>query len=366
MQSSRPGIAGLMLASPEDERLFCDSIRSQGINAQPVQSNGRGLIASIAATIGSTKPAAVVADVPFLESQGLSAAMFSARVAQSLPHVRVFVRLPSRTGITRSERTWASGAGIASLLPGGSASAVKNSLAPVVARIVSALDVEALDGVPLEAAVNRLVKSGAEPRPGIVKDIYGLAWRLEREGVDVAATFEALCGAPGLVAERRYRGKVYPECFVASSAIDFMESRLGMSRATALAMGAFLWRTGRIHHVLREASFDDGFFFFRIGATPRVTGEIDLAEVQAAMRARDGVQITDRTYMGKAYPHCFVGSEAVEWLRRRYRLTMGEAEAVGQGLLELGELHHVLDEHGFVGEGYFYRFRADEVNLGAA
>ncbi|MFZ3322022.1 MAG: hypothetical protein WA190_06585 [Usitatibacter sp.] len=331
-----------------------------------MQANDRGLIASIAATIGSAKPAAVVADVTFLESQGLSAAMFSSRLVQSLPHVHVFLRLPSRTGITRSERAWASGAGIASLLPGGSASAVKSSLAPVVARIVSALDVEALDAAPLDAAVNRLVKSGVEPRPGIVKDIYALAWQLERDGVDIAAAFEALRSAPGLVADRRYRGKVYPECFVASEAIDFMASQLGMTRATALAMGTFLWRTGRIHHVLRDAAFDDGFFFFRIGGTPRVLQEIDLRDVEAAMHALHGVQIVDRSYMGKTYPHCFVGGEAVEWMRRRYRLTTGEAEAVGQALLELGELHHVLDEHGFVAEGYFYRFRADEVNLGTA
>lgn len=210
------------------------------------------------------------------------------------------------------------------------------------------------------------MKSGVEPRPGIVKDIYALAWQLERDGVDIAAAFEALRSAPGLVADRRYRGKVYPECFVASEAIDFMASQLGMTRATALAMGKFLWRTGRIHHVLRDAAFDDGFFFFRIGGTPRVLQEIDLRDVEAAMHALHGVQIADRSYMGKTYPHCFVGGEAVEWMRRRYRLTTGEAEAVGQALLELGELHHVLDEHGFVAEGYFYRFRADEVNLGTA
>ena len=359
-----PGVVGLMLSSPEDERLFCDSIQSQGINAVLVRSNGRGLIASISAMLGGARPAAVVADVPFLETQGLSASMFSARLAQSIPHVRVFVRLPSRTGITRSERAWAARAGIASLLPAGSASALKNSLMPVVARILSALDVEALDSTPLEAAVDRLVKSGAEPRAGIVKDIYAMAWKLDRDGVDVAAAFEALRAAPGLIADRRYRGKVYPECFVASEATEFMASRLGMSRATALTMGTFLWRTGRIHHVLRDASFDDGFFFFRIGGTPRVMGEIDLGDVMAAMRARDGVGIIDRTHLGKTYPHCFIGSDAVPWLRHRYRLTMGEAEAVGQALLDLGELHHVLDEHGFVGEGYFYRFRADEVNLG--
>src|ERR1700694_4934502 len=86
--------------------------------------------------------------------------------------------------------------------------------------------------------------------------------------------------------------------------IDRMVSDFGMKRATAARAGSFLWRTGRIHHVLREA---------------------------------------------------------VEWLQDRYRLTRGEAEATGQRLLELGALHHVLDEHGFVDGNFFYRFRADEV-----
>jgi hypothetical protein len=194
----------------------------------------------------------------------------------------------------------------------------------------------------------------------LVKDIHELARRLKHEGVNGTEVFEALRSERGLVADRRYRGKIYPECFVASKAIDFMVSRFAMSRDTALAVGIFLWRTGRIHHVLRDASFADGFFFFRIGATPHTADSIDLGEVHAAMRARDGVRVSDRVYMGKTYARCFVGSEAVAWLRKRYRLTQGEAESVGQSLLELGELHHVVDEHGFVGEDYFYRFRADD------
>lgn len=357
---TRPGAVGLLVSSPEDERLLAASIQSQGIAARAVRPNGQGLIAAIASSLNGTKPAAVVADVPVLESHGLGAGTFAARLSQSLPHVRVFVRLPSRVGITRSERAWALRAGVASLLPGSSAAAWKNSLAPVVERVLSGVDVEALDAPALESAVSELVNMGAEPRPGPVKDIYAMVRRLEGDGVAVSAVLEALTGATGLVTDRRYRGKAYPECFVASEAIDLLVSRFGMSRATALAAGTFLWRTGRIHHVVRDASFDDGFFFFRIGGTPHATGELDLGEVEAAMRDRGGVEVADRTYVGKTYARCFVGSEAVDWLRRRYRLTLGEAECVGQSLLELGELHHVLDEHGFVGEGYFYRFRADE------
>jgi len=313
-------------------------------------------MAAVASAVGGGKPAAVVADVPALAAHGFGASEFAARLAQSLPHVRVFVRLPSRTGISRAERAWAAQAGIASLLPGSTTVAWRKSFAPVIERIGSGLGVEALDTDALGDAVTRLVTSGAEPRAGPVKDIYGLAKRLEQEGVDSAAVLEALRAQSDLVSDRRYRGTSYSECFVASEAIDFMAKRFGMSRATALAAGEFLWRTGRIHHVLRDAAFDDGYFFFRIGGSPR----IDLAQLQDGMRARDGVEIADRQYAGKMYPRCFVGTEAVQWMRRRFGLTVGEAENAGQSLLELGELHHVVDEHGFVGEGFFYRFRADE------
>ncbi len=319
-------------------------------------------MAAVGSAVSGGKPAAVIADVSVLESHGLGAATFASRLSQGLPHVRAFVRLTSRTGIARSERAWASQAGIASLLPGSTTMAWKKSLAPVIERVVMGLDVESFDADALGVAVNALVKSGVEPRPGPVRDIYDLANRLERDGVDIADVFEALRSERGLVVDRRYRGKIYPECLVASEAIDFMVSHFSMRRETALATGMFLWRTGRIHHVLRDASFGDGYFFFRIGGTPHASG-IDLGEVQAAMRSRDGVHVADRVYMGKTYGRCLVGSEAVEWLRRRYRLTQGEAEFTGQSLIELGELHHVLDEHAFVGEGYYYRFRADEGDL---
>ena len=357
---STSGVVGLLLSSGEEEKLFSVAIQSQGLAAQAVRPDGRGLIAAVAAAVTGGKPAAVVADVSLLASDGLSSAMFAARLAQSLPHVRVFVRLPSRTGISRSERAWATRAGIASLLPGTSLATWRRSLAPVVERILTAFDVEAPDLRALESAVDRMGE-GTQRAPSAVDEIHALAWQLERESVSGALAFEALCNEPGLVADRRYRGKIYPECFIAKEAIGILARRLAVSCKIAQAAATFLWRTGRIHHVLRDAAFDDGHFFFRIGGTARASNDVDLAQVQQAMRARDGVAIADRSYLGTTYPKCFAGSEAVDWLRMRYRLTLGEAEFVGQSLLELGELHHVLDEHQFVGEGYFYRFRMDEL-----
>lgn len=360
--SPRAAFVGLMLALPEDERLFEAALESQGIAAAGLHASGGRLLECIAAEPRMEGTAALVVDVPLLGEHGLSPAILAGWLRQGMPRLTLFPRLPARSGIAPSERAWAAHAGIASLLPGSSVAAWQDSLAPVVARIVSSFGGRDLDTARLEVAVNRLVKSGEEPRPGPVKDIYADAWRLESEGVNAIAVCEALQAANGaLVADRSYRGKAYRDCFVASEAIDRMVSEFGMKRATATRAGSFLWRTGRIHHVLREAAFDDGFLFFRFGGTRQATARIDLVEVEAAMRAPGGVPIAERSYLGKAYPRCFVGSEAVQWLQGRYRLTRGEAEATGQRLLELGSLHHVLDAHGFLDGNLFYRFRVDEV-----
>jgi len=93
------------------------------------------------------------------------------------------------------------------------------------------------------------------------------------------------------------------------------------------------------------------------------------AEVAAAagrMRAPGGVEIRDRRHLLTTYRRCFVGSEAVSWLVRAERLTRSQARELGQRMLDLGLLHHVLDEHGFRDAALFYRFRAGEASAVAS
>ena len=78
------------------------------------------------------------------------------------------------------------------------------------------------------------------------------------------------------------------------------------------------------------------------------------------MRQPTGVGIQDRAYHGTTYPMCFVGSDAVEWLRERFKLSLNEALTVGKRLVDLRVFHHVTDAHGFRDGNYFYRFPEDE------
>eukprot|EP00798_Chlamydomonas_sp_ICE-L_P022719 gene22719-29882_t len=66
--------------------------------------------------------------------------------------------------------------------------------------------------------------------------------------------------------------------------------------------------------------------------------------------------IQNRTYRLRKYKKCFIGSEAVDWMVR-----MGHAPdrllacALGQAMMNAGLIHHVVWEHQFEDQYYFYR-----------
>jgi small-conductance mechanosensitive channel len=78
------------------------------------------------------------------------------------------------------------------------------------------------------------------------------------------------------------------------------------------------------------------------------------------LRGPGGVPIRDRRHLLTTHPSCFVGREAVDWLVRSEGVSRAEAVALGQRLVDLGVIHHVLDEHGFRDGHFFYRFREDD------
>jgi pyruvate/2-oxoglutarate dehydrogenase complex dihydrolipoamide dehydrogenase (E3) component len=87
--------------------------------------------------------------------------------------------------------------------------------------------------------------------------------------------------------------------------------------------------------------------------------DIDLDDL--VERFRDHVEVEDRTYHLQTYEDCFVGSEACEWLiESGIAEDTGQAELVGNLLLEAGVFHHVTREHEFKDEYLFYRFSEDE------
>jgi len=338
----------LAFVDPHDESLWRGILESQGVV-------GVALEASLAGC------AALVADVGALAQRGMSPADAAHWVQESHPGVKLLVRVPERAGFSVAERSWAKAKGLESLLPGGTVAAWDESIKPMTERILSSAGLPAPDVRALEHHVRDLVKRGVEPRPSAAKDIYADAYVLRSQNVDALAVHEAMQQPGGVTVEdRAYRGRTYARCFVASEAIDWIERRYGMRRAMAETACRFLWRTGRIHHVVRDARFADDYLFFRFAGTRAQLARVDLAALEGAMAQPGGLAIADRTWHGRTFPRCFVGLEAVEWIMRRERLDFGAAESIGQSLLELGALRHVTGEHGFIGDNYFYRLAADE------
>jgi hypothetical protein len=363
MSTRRTNHVALLLENAAEENLWAGAFASQALRAQGLAVDPD--LDRLAADPRIAKARAVIADAPALLASRVTPASFADFLARRFPGIATFVRLPARTGVSAPEQAWARHAGIASLLPGSTAAAWQDSLAPVLARVLEAIDGPAPDLARLEAYVNGLLRSGAEPRPGPVKDAYVDAFHLGTAGIHAGRLYEAMQASGGVAsADRAWRGKSYRDCFVASQAVDWAAARHGIAREAALRACTFLWRTGRLHHVLRDADFRDDFLFFRFSGRRAELDRIDLVEVEQAMRSpREGVRLGERTHLSRNYPRCFVGAEAVDWLMGRYGVGVGTAETVGQRLLELGVFHHVLDEHGFVEGKFFYRFRADEAAL---
>lgn len=355
----RSGPIALALESTDDDRLWSGILASQDVRTLHLGAIGGGCEV-LAADPRLDKCCAMVIDAPRLLAEGIAAANLAAAMRARGP--ALFVRLPGRTGISRPEREWAKGVGIASLLPGSTVAAWQESIEPVLRRILQGVGREEIDSRRLDAHIRELVRMGVEPRPGPVKDLYAEAYRIETGGLDAMRIYEAMQGEGGVpVADRSFRGKTYRDCFVASEAIDWVASTTGTTRSLARSVCSFLWRAGRVHHVLRDAAFDDDYLFFRFAGRRAQLEGVDLLAMQAAMRGAGGLAVADRSYLGKTYARCFVGSECVDWMMRYCHVPFGSAEALGQHLLELGVFHHVVDQHGFIGANLYYRFRADEV-----
>jgi hypothetical protein len=175
----------------------------------------------------------------------------------------------------------------------------------------------------------------------------------EASGVDPVALAVRMGRSGGVAIQNRaYRLHTYDECFVASEGVDWITRALSVPRDIAIAIARALQSMGLIYHVVREQPFDDGFLFFRVARTP---ASFVLNDFLAQAKGPKGFDRRDRSYMNVAYANCFVGSEAVAWIRAQ-GFTLNEAMTIGQRLVNLSIVSHVVDEHPFQDGNYFYRF----------
>ncbi len=85
-----------------------------------------------------------------------------------------------------------------------------------------------------------------------------------------------------------------------------------------------------------------------------------------SMRTPGGLDIRDRIFHLRTYTECFVGHEAVDWLALHYRVSRADAVRLGQRLVALGLMSHVVTEHDFEDAELYYRLASPAVaNLAA-
>jgi hypothetical protein len=87
---------------------------------------------------------------------------------------------------------------------------------------------------------------------------------------------------------------------------------------------------------------------------------VDLNILVRKMRDIGGIKVKDRRYHLRVYPRCFIGSEAVEWMKQQLPMTVEECVKLGQRLIDAKLIHHVTNDREFQDGYFFYRFYWDE------
>ena len=192
--------------------------------------------------------------------------------------------------------------------------------------------------------------------------------RLAREGVSLVDMIDWLDQAGELPSEtRQYLLKSYEECFSGTQLAQALAAHWQVSMERAIEIGGWMVDAGFIYHVARERHFEAENYFYRLCWPSERLKPIRMGKAIARMIAADGgIALADRGHRGRKYPNCFVGSEAVAWLRSNLGINLSEAMTCGQTLMNLGMIRHVLDEHDFIDGEYFYQFANVENSRPAA
>lgn len=157
------------------------------------------------------------------------------------------------------------------------------------------------------------------------------------------------------VRDRTFRFRTYPQCFIGEEAAATIARTFHCSLVQAVSLGQDLGALGLLEHVTGDHAFENAHLYFRWGVSD-VVDRLHLGQIHAELTATEGVPVADRSYLGTSYPRCWIGSEAVDWLSRRYQLSRHDSMIVLHRLAQFGLVEHVLQQHAVKDSGHFYRF----------
>jgi len=336
------------------EAVWRAALQSQGLETASI-ARGESL-AELAAPRSSRSRTGdvLIVDLEELAAEGLGLPEYGRALHAARPDLLLVATLGARLEVSEPERRWARSHGALDLLPAMSMTHAASQTIAHLRALLASLGRGELDVQALQRDLLRVANEAADADGDIVA-------RLARRGVDVGDVTHRLRGPEGVpLAKRRYRLKWYPRCFLGSDAVRWLESNCRLAHEEALDLGQFLLERGEIHHVVKEQSFIDGPFYYRLGGANPKLDAIEIDPLVARMRGAGGIQVRDRTHRGRRYTACFVGRAAVDWMAKTYGLGREDAVTLGERLVDLCIIHHVLHEHAFVDGHYFYRFLGDE------
>lgn len=189
--------------------------------------------------------------------------------------------------------------------------------------------------------------------------------RLAGEGVELADLLAWIDQPFGLVAEQQqYRLKSYEECFTGARLIESAAAHWQCAPQRATEIATWMADAGFLYQVTGEPGFADVEQLYRFSWPSDKLKSIRLLKALARIsHPTQGVTVADRNFRTRRYPQCFVGSEAVDWLRATVGIGQADAVTFGRTLVNLRLVRHVYDEHHFLDQDYFYQFEHCEPAL---
>lgn len=170
-----------------------------------------------------------------------------------------------------------------------------------------------------------------------------------------------------VIKDRRHRLSTYPNCLVASEAIDWLIDRKeATDRTIAIELMQKTMEHNIIHHVCDELKeFKDAKLYYRFrkddGTFPL---ELEVRVFMRGQRICEKVLSTDNSLLqareedGVKYERSFVASEFINWLiQEQESKTRNDAEQLGRRLLEHAVIQHVTSKYHFVDSNLLYQFR---------
>jgi len=125
---------------------------------------------------------------------------------------------------------------------------------------------------------------------------------------NVVALVESMKGPKGpVVKDRRWRLFKYPNCFVASEAVDWLVMTYDISRTVAMSMCEKLVRLEHIVHISGKEEFEDGNYFYRFTTVEDSFSKLSF--YQFTMKNLDLQPIEFTRYTGKV---CLIVNVASE------------------------------------------------------